>query len=150
MTRKKLVKDNPLTYVSCQHSYMVFKEETVIDEFHVERGIDELDGSETYRFVDPIIILFNQERIQQLGAGVIKAVLDSMQPSSSALADLRSKCPDDLLIQMIKSRYLQAPSEIKSWCEFMSNNLDQFNLEVEKLKAEQNTPSSDSSDESNV
>ena len=47
--------------------------------------------------------------------------------------ELRSKCSDSDLMTMIKSRHLQSPCEILSWCKYMKDNVDVFNNELKQF-----------------
>lgn len=110
----------------------ILRECDVCDEFYHEI-ITNSDKSESVSIVDPIYILFNQERLNQLGTGAAQKLLDSLQPKSDALAELRSKCSDEDLMKMMKSRHLQSPAEILAWCRYMQANVDNFNSEVKAL-----------------
>lgn len=114
----------------------VLRDPSVIDEFYYDKTINS-DGSESISVVDPIYILFNQERLNSLGATAAQSFLDSLQPKSDALAELRKKCSDEDLMKMMKSRHLQSPAEILSWCRYMQQNVDTFNKEVQAFIEEQ-------------
>ena len=104
----------------------------ICDEFYLEKTLNP-DNSESVSIHDPIYILFNQERLDRLGASGIQKFLDSLQPKSDALAELRSQCSDQDLMTMMKSRHLQSPAEILAWCRYMESNIDTFNSEVQAL-----------------
>lgn len=108
------------------------REPSVVDEFYSEEYFLE-DGTTAIRYLDPIDVLFNQERLNNMGATAAKAFLDALQPKSDALAELRQKCSDDDLMAMVKSRHLQSPAEISAWCRYMQANIDKFNSEVQQL-----------------
>lgn len=108
------------------------REPSVVDEFYSEEYALE-DGNMATRYLDPIDVLFNQERLNNMGATAAKAFLDALQPKSDALAELRQKCSDEDLMSMVKSRHLQSPAEISAWCRYMQINIDKFNSEVQKL-----------------
>ena len=112
--------------------HSILREASVVDEFYLEKCCND-DGTESISFVDPIRVLFNQERLNNMGVSAGKAFLDSLMPQSDALAELRGKCSDDDLLCMVKSRHLQSPAEILSWCRYMQSNVDAFNSEVQKL-----------------
>lgn len=106
-----------------------------VDEFYTESVIP-VDGSECVFHVDPLIMLFNQQRIDNLGSLTAKQFLDSLQQKESSLSELRKKCSDEDLMAMMKSRYLQTPSEIMSYCRYIESNVDAFNSEVQKIVSE--------------
>ena len=96
------------------------------------------DGSTAISYSDPIYLLFNQQRLEKNGSFAIQQWLQSLQSSSSSqLSQLRSKCTDEDLISMIKSRHIQSPSELKSWLDYCSSNIEQFNSELALLQEQQ-------------
>lgn len=117
--------------------HQIIRTRSVVDDFYFEKCNPSSHKDESVSVVDPIHLLFNQQRLSNLGQGAAQKFLDSLQPQSNALAELRQKCSDDDLMQMIKSRYLQSPAEILCWCREMQRNVDKFNSEVAKLVAEQ-------------
>lgn len=118
-------------------AHCVLREESVVDEFYFESHKPSDDCCESVSFVDPIIMLFNQERLDNMGSTAAKAFLDSLTPKSNSLSELRKQCSDDDLMKMIKSRHLQSPAEILHWCRYIEDNIEEFNNEVAKLQAEQ-------------
>lgn len=85
------------------------------------------DGHKCVAVVDPIYMLFNQERLDKMGDEAVKKWLKSMEDvSNNPLTKLRQTCCDDDLISMVKSRHLQAPCELSAWADYMAENLDKF------------------------
>lgn len=117
---------------TCDLRHTALRETSVVDEFYSEKMMND-DGTESVSFSDPIYILFNQQRLNSLGSTAAQSFLDSLQPKSDALAELRKKCSDEDLMQMVKSRHLQSPAEILAWCRYMEQNVDAFNKEVQSL-----------------
>lgn len=73
------------------------------------------DGS--IRIVSDVTLLFNEDRIiNDLGEDNFRNLVRSMQDNpASPYRD--SGLTDDQMIETIKSRYLQAPSEVRAWLE---------------------------------
>lgn len=113
---------------------IIYRQSEIIDNFCREEFKDE-SGKTITRIVDPVHMLLNQERLQsELGSMASKNFIDSFRNQKvDPFAELRSKCSDDDLKYMIKSRHLQAPAEILSWCKYMRDNMDIFNSEVQRL-----------------
>lgn len=84
------------------------------------------EKKEATAMVDDIYMLFNQYRIMSAGKDTIQAWLNSLTPRSDALAQLRAKCSDEQLMQLCKSRYIQSPSELLAWSEYLNTNYDQI------------------------
>lgn len=138
------------TELGLPHS--ILREPSIVDEFYFESHQPSDDTMPSYSVVDPIIVLFNQQRLENMGVTAAKQFLDSLQPKSDSLAELRKKCSDEDLVTMIKSKYLQSPAEILAWCRYMKDNINTFNTEVQKLiNAQQADEQSDEqSDEANT
>lgn len=117
----------------------VLRTPSLVDEFYITTiKSKDKDKKSTVFYSDPIYALFNQQRLNKLGADNIQQWLESMRISGdSSLNQLRSKCSDEQLVQMIRSRHLQSPSEILAWCRYMESNVNEFNAEVQKVIDEQ-------------
>lgn len=113
---------------------IVVREVTPVDEFYFQRSISSDDSKECIAFTDPIRMLFNQQRLQQLGSTAAAAWLDSLKNfNQDPFAEIRSKCSDADLKSIIKSRHIQQPSELLAYADWCKNNIDMFNSEVQKL-----------------
>lgn len=87
------------------------------------------DGAEkrtAVSIVDDIYMLFNQQRLLSAGKDTIQAWLNSLTPKSNALDELRKKCSDSELMTICKSRYIQSPSELLAWSEYLNANYDKI------------------------
>lgn len=135
MSRKKLCADNNLSVniSSVNARKCVSREASLVDDYYHEVVSD---GVSTSVFVsDPIYMLFNQERLmQEIGSGAVKIWLDSLTQSNDSYSELRSMCSDSELLYMVKSRHIQSLSELKSWFDYMSENVDKFNNELEQIR----------------
>ncbi len=81
------------------------------------------DGSDVVFLDSDVSLLFNQERLNDtLGRDGIKHFFDSFSSRSVPLSELRSKISDEDLATICKSRYLQQPSEILAWSQYLNNN----------------------------
>lgn len=88
------------------------------------------DGSVSY--VDDVYMLFNQQRLDKMTMDTLSQYLEQLSKQSNPLRELRSRVPDKYIMNFIKSRYIQHPSELEAW----SNYLDAtYSQEMEKLNA---------------
>ena len=67
-----------------------------------------------------IYMLFNQQRLDRMSLSQLSDWLDNQTPTSG-LAELRSKMSDAQLHSFIKSRYIQSPSELMAWSEYLQS-----------------------------
>ena len=85
-----------------------------------------------------IYMLFNQQRLDRMSLSQLSDWLDNQTPTSG-LAELRSKMSDAQLHSFIKSRYIQSPSELMAWSEYIQS---EFSKEYQKVVQEQQTQQS--------
>ena len=84
-------------------------------------------------------LLFNQQRlVEQIGLDSVRNWLSSMgTPQSMSTANFS----DEQLLTFVKSRYVQAPSDMLKWSEFLNNSatelLNDFDDIVKKNKKQQ-------------
>ncbi|QRV61761.1 hypothetical protein [Microvirus sp.] len=89
------------------------------------------DGSDVVFLDSDVSLLFNQERLNDtLGRDGIKHFFDSLSSRSVPLSELRSKISDEDLACICKSRYLQQPSEILAWSEYLNNNYSDLMAQI--------------------
>lgn len=123
------------------HDTIILRTPSLVDEFYKER-IGGTKQKPLVRYIDPIYMLFNQQRLSRLGSDNIQQWLDSMNNAGNQLiGDLKKKCSDDQLVQMIKSRHLQSPSEILAWCRYINDNVKEFNESLKKIQEQNNQES---------
>lgn len=92
------------------------------------------DGS--YRIVADVTLLFNEDRIiNDLGEDNLRNLVRSMQTNpSSPYVD--SGLTDEQLMEAIKSRYLQSPSEVRAWLETLVDKADVVRSDYETIVEE--------------
>lgn len=92
------------------------------------------DGS--YRIVSDVTLLFNEDRIiNDLGEDNLRNLVRSMQTNpSSPYVD--SGLTDEQMMETIKSRYLQSPSEVRTWLETLVDKADVVRSDYEFLVEE--------------
>ena len=92
------------------------------------------DGS--VRYVSDVSLLFNEDRIiNDIGEDNFRNLIRSMQEMpSSPYYDVG--LTDEQLIETVKSRYIQSPSEVRAWVEKMVDESQYVRTEYEQLVAE--------------
>lgn len=95
------------------------------------------EKKEAVSYVNDIYLLFNQKRLLSAGVDTINAWLNTLTPRSDALSELREKCTDEQLMQLCKSRYIQSPSELLAWSDYLLNNYQDILSEAEQQMLQQ-------------
>lgn len=106
-------------------------------QFYTPSNIDSFlfdeQANGSFILTSDITMLLNQKRLDRASAESILSHFDSLAPQSDALKELRSKLSDNDLLKMIKSRYIQSPSELLSYSEHMLLEYDQLSREAQEL-----------------
>lgn len=138
MPRRKLhLKDNKIVF-NMDTSVAIVREPSLVDSFYMVEGVCSETGDNTVSYQDPLVMLFNQERLSQMGDAAVKMWIDSMSKAQgSAMSELKSKLSDDELIQLVKSRHIQSPSELQAYAEWCTENMDEFTRQVQDLQQQQ-------------
>lgn len=94
------------------------------------------DGS--YRIVSDVTLLFNEDRIiNDLGEDNLRNLVRSMQ-TNPASPYVDSGLTDEQMMETVKSRYLQSPSEVRAWLETLVDKADVVRSDYEALVEEAN------------
>ena len=68
--------------------------------------------------------LFNQQRISNLGADVVRDFISRNYPTSSAISDQISKMSDSDIMDSIKPRNIQSYSELMQWSKYLEMRIE--------------------------
>lgn len=92
------------------------------------------DGS--YRIVSDVTLLFNEDRIiNDLGEDNLRNLVRSMQ-TNPASPYVDSGLTDEQMMETVKSRYLQSPSEVRAWLETLIDKADVVRSDYESMVEE--------------
>lgn len=99
------------------------------------------------KFCNDVHLLFNQERLRKLlGADTLQSWLGSLDSNYRKAVDT-SKLPDDVVLKFCKSRYIQSPSELLAWSQYLNseaeNLVNEYNEEVANFAKQQAVQSSE-------
>lgn len=106
------------------------------------RPIDNLirreNADDSYRVVSDVTLLFNEDRLlNDLGEDNLRNLVRSMQTNpASPYVDLGLS--DEQLMETVKSRYLQSPSEVRGWLEQLVDKAEIVRSDYEALVEETN------------
>ena len=94
-----------------------------------------------YKYNNDVRLLFNQERLRKLlGADSLTAWLGTMDNNYRKSVDT-TKLPDHVVLDFVKSRNIQSPSELLQWSEYLNSCaqelVDKYNAEQAELAAAQ-------------
>lgn len=119
---------------SCELIQSEFLEKSPVNEFMFQEI--EVSGKKTLRVTSDIYMLFNQQRLDRMSKERLISYFESLSVNEPKLRDLRSKLSDDQLCSFVKSRFIQSPSELMAWSQYLMSSQDEM---IVAAAAEQQT-----------
>lgn len=111
-----------------------FLENSPVNEFCFERL--EVNGVEVVTLTSDIYMLFNQQRLDKMTKDRLLAYFENLSVNEPKMRELRSKLSDDQLCSFVKSRFIQSPSELMAWSQYLMSSQDEM---IAAAAAEQET-----------
>lgn len=97
---------------------------------------------------DVSMLLHAADMAKKYGSGFVQSMIDLRRPKSSSLQFQMDQMSDDQILNTIKSRHLQSPSELLSWSEYLVDQAKIIEDEAERLSLEKEASSIKDSSES--
>ena len=101
-----------------------FLENSPVNEFCFER-LDK-NGTEVVTLTSDIYMLFNQQRLDRMTKDRLLAYFENLSVNEPKMHELRSKLTDDQLCSFVKSRFIQSPSELMAWSQYLMSSQDEM------------------------
>lgn len=101
-----------------------FLENSPVNEFCFERL--EVHGEEVVTLTSDIYMLFNQQRLDKMTKDRLLAYFENLSVNEPKMRELRSKLTDDQLCSFVKSRFIQSPSELMAWSQYLMSSQDEM------------------------
>lgn len=110
-------------------------EELPTEPFRFEKvGIEE---NESIRIrSDVSMLLHAADMAKKYGTGFVQSMIDMRRPKSSALQSQMDQMSDAQILDTIKSRHLQSPSELIAWSEYLVEQAKSIEDEASRLALE--------------
>lgn len=108
-------------------------------------------GTEENEFVrvrsDVSMLLHAADMVKKYGSGFVQSMIDMRRPKSSSLQSQMDQMSDAQILNTVKSRHLQSPSELIAWSEYLIDQAKVVEQEAERLALEKASVEAGSSDE---
>lgn len=101
-----------------------FLENSPVNEFCFDR-LDK-NGTEVVTLTSDIYMLFNQQRLDRMSKDRLLAYFENLSVNEPKMRELRSKLSDEQLCSFVKSRFIQSPSELMSWSQYLMSSQDEM------------------------
>ena len=73
---------------------------------------------------------------KKYGTNFVQSMIDMRRPKSSAIQSQMDQMSDAQILDTIKSRHLQSPSELIAWSEHLMEQAKEIECEVERIALE--------------
>ena len=106
------------------------------------------EDNETVRIrSDVSMLLHAADMAKKYGSDFVQSMIDMRRPKSSALQAQMDQMSDAQILDTIKSRHLQSPSELIAWSEYLVEQAKNVEQEAERLALEKKVEDLSSSTE---
>lgn len=113
----------------------------VLEELPTESFRFEKVGTEENEAVrirsDVSMLLHASDMAKKYGSGFVQSMIDMRRPKSSAIQSQMDHLSDAQILDTVKSRHLQSPSELIAWSEYLIEQARSIEQEAEAAVLEQ-------------
>lgn len=123
----------------------------VLEELPTEQFRFEKSGTEDSEYVrirsDVSMLLHAADMAKKYGSGFVQSMIDMRRPKSSSLQSQMDQMSDAQILDTIKSRHLQSPSELIAWSEYLMDQARSIEDEATRIALERESVDPSSVDE---
>lgn len=94
---------------------------------------------------DVSMLLHAADMAKKYGSGFVQSMVDMRRPKSSSIQSQMDQMTDAQILDTIKSRHLQSPSELIAWSEYLMEQAKDIEQEVERIALEKQASVEESS-----
>lgn len=112
----------------------------VLEELPTEPFRFEKVGTEEDEYIrirsDVSMLLHSADMAKKYGSGFVQSMIDMRRPKSSVIQSQMDQMSDAQILDTIKSRHLQSPSELLAWSEYLVDQAKVIEDEVSRIALE--------------
>ena len=112
----------------------------VLEELPTESFRFEKNGTEENEYIrirsDVSMLLHAADMAKKYGPNFVQSMIDMRRPKSSAIQSQMDQMSDAQILDTIKSRHLQSPSELIAWSEYLMEQVKEIEQEAERIALE--------------
>lgn len=124
----------------------------VLEELPTEPFRFEKCGTEDNEYIrirsDVSMLLHAADMAKKYGSGFVQSMIDMRRPKTSSIQSQMDQMSDAQILDTIKSRHLQSPSELIAWSEHLMEQAKEIEREAERIALEKEARDTASSAES--
>lgn len=110
-------------------------EELPTEPFRFEKVGTEENESVRIRS-DVSMLLHAADMAKKYGSGFVQSMIDTRRPKSSFIQSQMDQMSDEQILDTVKSRHLQSPSELLSWSEYLVDQAKSIEDEASRIALE--------------
>lgn len=99
---------------------------------------------------DVSMLLHAADMAKKYGPNFVQSMIDMRRPKSSAIQSQMDQMSDAQILDTIKSRHLQSPSELIAWSEYLMAQAKDIEQEAERIMLEKEAQEASSSAEESI
>lgn len=142
--KSEFVRDIQLCPICASSEPDIVLEELPTEPFRFEKvGIED---SEAVRIrSDVSMLLHAADMAKKYGSGFVQSMIDMRRPKSSPIQSQMDQMTDAQILDTIKSRHLQSPSELISWSEYLIDQAKDIEQEAQRIVLEKEASGAEAS-----
>ena len=121
----------------------------VLEELPTEPFRFEKVGTEDNEAVrirsDVSMLLHAADMAKKYGTGFVQSMIDMRRPKSSSIQSQMDLMTDAQILDTVKSRHLQSPSELIAWSEYLVDQAKDIEQEAERIALEKEASKTEAS-----
>lgn len=134
--RSEFIRDVQLCPICASSEPDIVLEELPTEPFRFEKV-----GTEDNEVVrirsDVSMLLHAADMAKKYGSGFVQSMVDMRRPKSSSIQSQMDQMTDTQILDTIKSRHLQSPSELIAWSEYLMEQARDIEQEAERIALEE-------------
>lgn len=143
--RHKFLREISLCPICASSEPDIVLEELPTEQFRFEKS--GTDDNECIRIrSDVSMLLHATDMTKKYGTGFVQSMINTHRPKSSALQFQMDQMTDTQILDTIKSRHLQSPSELIAWSEYLAEQAKDIKQEAERLAVEEESSAAPSAE----
>lgn len=137
--KRKSIRDIQLCPICASSEPDIVLEELPTEPFRFEK-IGTEDNEAVRIRSDVSMLLHAADMAKKYGPGFVQSMIDMRRPKSSSIQSQMDQMTDDQILDTIKSRHLQSPSELIAWSEYLIEQARDVEQEAERMALEKRAP----------
>lgn len=143
--KSEFIRDIQLCPICASSEPDIVLEELPTEPFRFEK-IGTEDNEAVRIRSDVSMLLHAADMAKKYGSGFVQSMIDMRRPKSSFLQSQMDQMSDAQILDTIKSRHLQSPSELIAWSEYLIEQARDVEQEAERIALENAASATEPSD----